>query len=443
MKYKTLIPICLVAFSVMSWFSVFKENVTESTSYKKLEKQADESYKKELYQQAYGDYEKAFSVKQSQSIEDKILASYKAFDEEEYTEETATAYLEALYKACDRFPEVNSYWEEAIEMNIEKENFKEAMALCKKAEKADAKSDKLIELYQDVLYSYKLGNACSGYKNAVNGYFLTDTGTTKGRMASDGQNYQVLDEKEVGYVGDDGIYLSRDAEDRIRFIDLDGIIRGKVNLDVTDFGLYQEGFCAVKYQDAYGFIDLDGNILIDGLRYAGCFQNGKAVICDNEGKWALIDTEGKICSDYFEEIKVDYAGRYLFGENVIAKKDGKYGLYNSSLKKEKKELDVSEVDIPVEKGLVAYKKNEKWGFIDSTGKVKIEPAYENARSFSNGFAAVCQDGKWGLINEKGQIILDYTYNEIGYMSDKGTCYVSEQEDYYEALSFNFAEEFME
>jgi len=442
MKYKVLIPFCLLLFVALSWFSLFKGQVSDTSSYKDLVKKAEESFEKELYQQAYGYYEEAFAVKSSKELEDKIIECYKTFDQEQDTTDTFTAYLETINKACQLFPNEEAYWEEAIRTNLEGAKYEAAMDLCKKAEQEKVKSDELEKLEKQVLYSYATGGyACSGFKNEVNGFFITTTGIQNARLSSDAEEYEFMDDIEVGYVGENGIYLGKDPENRIRFIDLQGIIRGKVDLDISEFGVYAEGFCPVKYNESYCYIDLDGNILVDNLMYAGCFQNGKAVIQDAEGKWALIDTSGKVCSQYFDEIKVDYAGRYLFGDNIIVKQDETYKLYNKSLKKEVKNLNATEIDIPVLEGFVAYAADGKWGFVDSKGKVVIEPQYEKAKSFSGGLAAVSENEKWGLINVDNEVVVPYQYYDIGYVSDDGVCYVSDTVDYYQIIHFNFSKEF--
>jgi len=38
--------------------------------------------------------------------------------------------------------------------------------------------------------------------------------------------------------------------------------------------------------------------------------------------------------------------------------------------------------------LIAFKNNNKWGFVNEEGKIVIEPQYDNAKSFSYGLAAV-------------------------------------------------------
>ena len=441
MKYKVLIPLVLCGFVLISWGSLLSGMSEKTGSYRQLLRKGDECYEKELYQQAWENYEEAFNITQTREIEDKILDSYQAFYEEQKTDETYAAYLDALGQACIRFPEEILYWERAIQENINSQNYETAMELCTAAEEAGSKSEKLEELRFQVFKSYELGGyGCSAYENAVNGYFTIQTGNRYARLSSDGLDYESLDLAETGGIGDDGIYLCRDMENRTQFMDQNGIIQGKVKIEVNDFGIYSEGYCSAKFQDAYCFIDMDGNILIDGLQYAGCFQNGKAVIQDREGRWALIDQEGKICSDYFQDIKTDYAGRYLFGEHVIARKDEKYNLYDDSLKKEVKKLEASDMDIPVREGLAAYCENGKWGFINEEGEVVIKPQYEGAKSFSGGVAGVCENGKWGFINENNQLIVDCQFYDVGYASDAGVCYVSDTVDYYEILKFNFPEE---
>jgi len=50
-------------------------------------------------------------------------------------------------------------------------------------------------------------------------------------------------------------------------------------------------------------------------------------------------------------------------------------------------------------------KNGKYGFIDKSGCIQIEPKYDWAQEFSEGLAAVKIAGKWGFINQKGQVVI--------------------------------------
>lgn len=53
---------------------------------------------------------------------------------------------------------------------------------------------------------------------------------------------------------------------------------------------------------------------------------------------------------------------------------------------------------------------------DTSGRL-VEAAYEDARPFSGGFAAVKLDGKWGYIDETGKVAVDFEYACAGDFED--------------------------
>ena len=62
------------------------------------------------------------------------------------------------------------------------------------------------------------------------------------------------------------------------------------------------------------------------------------------------------------------------------------------------------------------KKDGKYGFVDKTGKVIVDYAYDDAMEQNDyGFVAVKKDNKWGSINSKGTVIQEPTYNLDDYL----------------------------
>jgi len=46
----------------------------------------------------------------------------------------------------------------------------------------------------------------------------------------------------------------------------------------------------------------------------------------------------------------------------------------------------------------------KWGFIDKTGKIAINPQFEDAWEFKEGLATIQLGNKYGYIDKSGKIV---------------------------------------
>ncbi|HEY9044677.1 MAG TPA: WG repeat-containing protein [Ohtaekwangia sp.] len=75
-------------------------------------------------------------------------------------------------------------------------------------------------------------------------------------------------------------------------------------------------------------------------------------------------------------------------------------------------------DEPIEKiyeeseGLRAIRKNGKYGFIDSQGRLRIANRYEGVQKFSESLAPAMIRGHWGYINHQDQIAIQPAYDEV-------------------------------
>lgn len=60
----------------------------------------------------------------------------------------------------------------------------------------------------------------------------------------------------------------------------------------------------------------------------------------------------------------------------------------------------------------------KWRYIDKTGKTVIDnPAFQDANSFNEGLARVAIKGKWHFINKTGQIVINRDFILAGNFSE--------------------------
>lgn len=62
--------------------------------------------------------------------------------------------------------------------------------------------------------------------------------------------------------------------------------------------------------------------------------------------------------------------------------------------------------------LLLIRVDKKAGFIDRSGKVLIEPQFEDAQDFSEGIAPVKVNEKWGFIDELGKIVIEPKFDSI-------------------------------
>jgi hypothetical protein len=83
----------------------------------------------------------------------------------------------------------------------------------------------------------------------------------------------------------------------------------------------------------------------------------------------------------------------------------------------KSDLGYNRVDYKGD-GLFAFESKDKFGYMDKTGKIIIQPEYLYIHNnsvfpeFVNGFAAIRKDGKKGLVDKTGKVVIPFEYESI-------------------------------
>ncbi len=83
-----------------------------------------------------------------------------------------------------------------------------------------------------------------------------------------------------------------------------------------------------------------------------------------------------------------------------------------------------------EDGLARVRKGDKFGFIDRTGKLVIEPTFDDATDFSGGSAVVTSGGKSGLIATNGTLLIPIEYDTLSNFVEDVACYQKGSESGY-------------
>lgn len=236
------------------------------------------------------------------------------------------------------------------------------------------------------------------------------------------------------------------------YIDRSGkmVIKGKFDTGEA----FHDGLAAVSDSDGWFYIDKTGKQVGEGRHHlAFSFTGGYGFVSGHGFSTAgidpqLVDQKGKTVLKGWWQL-------YEFSEGLAFGSDGGNGtfLVDKTLKKVPLPFEIDEVE-PFSEGIAPVCSNHKgyfidrkgkvvvalgevlpgklvnglapayfikkgsWGFIDSKGKVVIEPSYEMAQEFSCGLAAVCVGSKWGFVDRTGKVIIPIKYHEVGiYSSD--------------------------
>lgn len=154
-----------------------------------------------------------------------------------------------------------------------------------------------------------------------------------------------------------------------------GLLNGEGQLVVPcrydNFGEASEGLIPVELSRKLGFVDYNGKVVVEPkYRYVSRFKNGLARVLSFESEpdlgaesgYGLIDTSGKIV------VPLEYKQIGLLSE-----------------------------------GLIAFRKNEKLGYMNRELKIVIPEIFDKAGDFSEGLAPVEFEGGYGFIDRAGQI----------------------------------------
>lgn len=164
-----------------------------------------------------------------------------------------------------------------------------------------------------------------------------------------------------------------------------------------------------------------------------------------DGKVGYIDCTGRIATP------LDYDGAKDFHEGFAAVNvGGKWGFVDTAGKLVV-EPQFTETAGFFSQGLAAVKVGEKWGYADSSGRLVIEPQFESAGQFSDGIAPVERGGKYGYIGKAGQIIMPAEFDSaqpfsggLGIVKRAGKYgYVSKDGQLVTPIEFESAEGFSE
>lgn len=277
--------------------------------------------------------------------------------------------------------------------------------------------------------------------------FLEKTGNQVLRIFKKEEKYGLIDTlgqlmvgvqyDEIGNFSDGRLAVKRNR--LWGFVDKHG--REVVPCRFDEVGPFSEGLAAARLGSKWGFIDKNGGVEIDFLfSKAGNFSNGLSPAkkegphygyIDPTGKWAIeprfskasnfdrgVARVGELVGQTLRTGLIDAKGYYKVKPKylsvsefdrhglAVAEHPGstvKYGLIN--LKGDQVGAAQFRGIEPFREGLARFHHEDGMGFLDTLGKVVIEPKFQKASDFSEGKAAVWIDGRCGFIGKSGEFVV--------------------------------------
>lgn len=240
---------------------------------------------------------------------------------------------------------------------------------------------------------------------------------------------------------------------------------GKIVIDNTNYTLvrnFSEGLAPAYKDEKYGFIDVNGNVVID-FKYDKVYDFSEGLACvEKDGNFGYINKKGETIIDFqYSDPSIRFSN-VIYGKNISSfingiacvKKDGKFGYIDNTGKllidfkfdygwpfynelaltsngyidrNGNVVIDITKYDVAnsFSNNLAKIGKRDEsrsfefydYGYIDLSGNITIDLKYESASSFSEGLAPVMKDGNCGYIDSKGDTIINFEYKDANNFSE--------------------------
>lgn len=435
---KHLIAIAMSGMLVILCVLLVTESKNVTNEYETYIKQAKEEEEKGLYLNAINYYQSALDVYDKDiKIKYQIVKDYKNMG-------NTNGWLEAVLSFINNYPKeakkeflIEAY-KEVLDYYYTQQDYNGLVPMLLELRnstlsKNDEELDKKIEKYYDEVASVYTVTKCGAdsLSDFYNGYAKMSKNNSKDwyLAAPDGNLYTDKAYEEIyiidnilGYflVKEDGIYKVYTSGGYLKEIDQGGI---------TDVRYYNSSYIAGKKDNKFSMYNIDFTDAGFG-GWEDFYLIAPGIACVTEEGRQKVLVGSKILETNEEKWnRVIYPERGIKenGNQVFIGSDGDYNLIN---------IDTDNLEYTViAKGFedadafcttepAAVKKDGKWGFVSALGEMVIEPVYEEAKSFSYGYAPVKISGKWTLIDINGKEVLKAEFEDMGSPTENGIVPVS-------------------
>ena len=418
-NYRKFLPIILIFAMLLSWYALFSDVITSTRQYNEYLSIAREKRDVGITVLAVENYNKALEIKDNPDIYVEVADFYAEQGE-------TRRYVEWCEDFFNSHPKEPKAYDCILKAYYTEKDYKSCYDIIYTAEKRHIKTDYLTEISNTIYYFYEMdyasyedvsifSNNLSAVKNKGKWGYVNRYGVKRVPCRYD----------EVGVFTNTGCAPVCDKEGAVYFIDQEGNKIMATNDAYILFGNFSNNLIAAQKTDnKYTYLNEKFEIQFGEYDYASS-MNGDIAAVKNGDVWSIINAKGEIAiqQDFadvlLDEKEIAYRNERLFVKTT----DGQVMMINAKGQQIGSQT-FEDAKAFADHSYAAVKIGGKWGFVDKEGNIKIEPQFNDARSFSNGLAAVKIDDKWGFIDEDGTVCIEPAFYDAKDFNEKGSCFVN-------------------
>lgn len=438
-KFRAAVPLLLIVLLAGSVYYMADNRTRVIRDYHAKLGQAREAVANGVLADGLSLYKEALSIYPSIDLYTEVGNVYLDADDLQ----GAQNWYEREFAA--EYPDAPQAFEYGIRASLAAEDYREAFAVYDVCAKKEAVSDEVRQLIQPVWYRYELlygGYDEVGAFSSRNGYAAVCANEKWSYINKDGASAISAVYQSADVFGDYAAVVDLNGE--AYYIDAAGNTKYTAAQFLNEDGSAAQikAFRPIIHDVALAYDGQSWNYysvqtykkLFGGYADATVIANGIGAVTKDGAAWALAGSDGQEITGYdFEQPVCNSRGIICCTDSLFVRQDGQYWLADKTGAKRNQNV-YEAAEAFEEDSWAAAKKDGKWIFVNSQGEEKQLGDYEEARSFSNGLAAVKQNGLWGYIDQEGNLAIDCIFYDAGPFNSAGVAFVKPQETKWNALS---------
>ena len=418
MKVRIFAIIFVILSGAAVFFAVFSDNKKKDDSYSEYIELAVKNAEKDIPYNAVMYYRKAFEI--------------RCADEETYEAYIAQCellggdfYYDAINDYLNKFPDSPRAHEALCKYYFDGQDYKRVFEVALDAKERDIATDAVKEMFINSRYKYKyIKGGLTEATPFLGKYAKVKRDDFYGYIEDNGQFLLFPRYEEAGFFAGDSTAVKADG--KWMMINELGYKVAVCSSEPDGMSYMSNGIVPIKVGEKYGYTDTS-LVIPESLPYdyASNFRSDVAAVKKGE-KWAIINSNREYVTEFiFDDVIIDDFNTCINNGIILARQGSKYYLYDATGTKIS-ENGYEYVYPFASEEYAAFKKGDKWGFIDATGQVVIEPQFDEAKSFCVGLAPVKVGELWGYINTDGKVCIDCVFEDCIPFSSNGVTAVKEQ-----------------